>query len=166
MAAFVLAAAGCGSKKNASGTTTTTTTTETTATTTNTDTTTTTTSGTDTSAAAALGALASSGNCRSLAQLGAAFSSAFTGSSGDVQKEEQVLQDFVSKVPDDIKPDFQVIADAFKQIADAVKGYTPGSVPDPSVLAKLTALQSTLDQAKLAAAEQHIGTWAAANCHA
>ena len=52
---------------------------------------TTATSGTDTSAAAALGALASSGNCKSFADLGAAFSSALSGANGDLQKEAAAL---------------------------------------------------------------------------
>ena len=166
LAVLVVTAAGCGSKKSD---TTTTTSTEMTSTET-TDTTaaaadTTTTGGTDTSAAAALGALASSGNCQSLSQLGQAFASAFTGANGDVAKEAALLKQFADKTPDDIKPDFETLADALTKIAAALQGYKPGSVPDPSVLAKLQALQGQLDQTKLAAAEQHISTWAAANCH-
>ena len=175
LATVVLAAAGCGGKKSASSATTTTTTevtstTETTATdTTATDTTTTTTtSGTDTSAAAALGALASSGNCKSFADLGAAFSSALTGAGGDPQKEAQLFQQFVDQAPSDIKADMQVIADDFSKIADALKGVdlSSGKTPDPAALAKIAALQGSLDQQKLATAEQHITAWATANCHA
>jgi hypothetical protein len=175
LATAVLAAAGCGSKKSASSATTTTTTemtstTETTTTdTTATDTTaTTTTSGTDTSAAAALGALASSGNCKSFADLGAAFSSALTGAGGDPQKEAQLFQQFVDQAPSDIKADMQVIADDFSKIADALKGVdlSSGKTPDPAALAKIAALQGSLDQQKLATAEQHITAWATANCHA
>ncbi len=175
LATAVLAAAGCGSKKSASSATTTTTTevtstTETTATdTTATDTTTTTTtSGTDTSAAAALGALASSGNCKSFADLGAAFSSALTGAGGDPQKEAQLFQQFVDQAPSDIKADMQVIADDFSKIADALKGVdlSSGKTPGPAALAKIAALQGSLDQQKLATAEQHITAWATANCHA
>ena len=176
LATAVLAAAGCGSKKSASSTTTTTSTemtstTETTTTTsdtTATDTTATTTSGTDTSAAAALGALASSGNCKSFADLGAAFSSALTGAGGDPQKEAQLFQQFVDQAPSDIKADMQVIADDFSKIADALKGVdlSSGKTPDPAALAKIAALQGSLDQQKLATAEQHITAWATANCHA
>jgi hypothetical protein len=176
LATAVLAAAGCGSKKSASSATTTTstemtstteaTTTDTTAT--DTTTTTTTTSGTDTSAAAALGALASSGNCKSFADLGAAFSSALTGAGGDPQKEAQLFQQFVDQAPSDIKADMQVIADDFSKIADALKGVdlSSGKTPDPAALAKIAALQGSLDQQKLATAEQHITAWATANCHA
>ena len=132
------------------------------------DTTTTTTSGTDTSAAAALGALASSGNCKSFADLGAAFSSALTGAGGDPQKEAQLFQQFVDQAPSDIKADMQVIADDFSKIADALKGVdlSSGKTPDPAALAKIAALQGSLDQQKLATAEQHITAWATANCHA
>jgi hypothetical protein len=144
-------------------------TTDTTATdTTATDTTATTTSGTDTSAAAALGALASSGNCKSFADLGAAFSSALSGAGGDPQKEAQVFQQFVDQAPSDIKADLQVIADDFSKIADALKGVdlSSGKTPDAAALAKIAALQGSLDQQKLATAEQHISAWATKNCHA
>ncbi len=181
LATAVLAAAGCGGKKSASSTTTTTSTemtsTEMTSTTetmttdttaTDTTTMTTTTSGTDTSAAAALGALASSGNCKSFADLGAAFSKALTGAGGDPQKEAQLFQQFVDQAPSDIKADMQVIADDFSKIADALKGVdlSSGKTPDPAALAKIAALQGSLDQQKLATAEQHITAWATANCHA
>jgi len=174
LATAVLAAAGCGGKKSASSTTTTTSTemtstAETTTTdTTATDTTATTTAGTNTSAAAALGALASSGNCKSFADLGAAFSSALSGAGGDPQKEAQLFQQFVDQAPSDIKSDMQVIADAFSKIADALKGVdlSGGKTPDPATLAKLAALQGTLDQQKLATAEANISKWAANNCHA
>ena len=130
--------------------------------------TTATTAGTDTSASAAIAALASSGNCKSFADLGAAFSSALSGASGDPQKEAQLFQQFVDQAPSDIKADMQVIADDFSKIADALKGVdlSSGKTPDPAALAKIAALQGSLDQQKLATAEQHITAWATANCHA
>jgi hypothetical protein len=180
LATAVLAAAGCGGKKSASSTTTTTTTTTSTETTSTTEstatdttatdtttTTTTTTAGTDTSSSAAIAALATSGNCKSLADLGAAFSSAFTGANGDLQKQADLFQQLVDKAPDQIKPDLQVIADDWAKIAAALKGVdlSSGKTPDPAALAKIAALQSTIDQQKLTAAEQHLNAWATANCH-
>ena len=82
--AAVVSAAGCGGSSNSPTTSTTSTTTSTTTTTSAAATTTTGTSGTTTSASAAasaaLGALASAGNCKSLAGLGEAYSQALSGS--------------------------------------------------------------------------------------
>ena len=175
LATVVLAAAGCGSKKSASSDLTTTTTstdmtstTETMTTDTSATDTTTTTAGTDTSASAAIAALASSGNCKSFADLGAAFSSALSGASGNPQKEAKLFQQFVDQAPSDIKADMQVISDDFTKIADALQGVdlSSGKTPDAATLAKIASLQGSIDQQKLETAEQHISAWATANCHA
>jgi hypothetical protein len=167
--AVVVAAAGCGSSKK-STTTTTTTPAATTATTTpqaSPTQTQSTTPSVASSGSAALGALASAGNCKSLLSLGTAISQAMTGSgSVDVQKEAQLLEQFAQKVPSSIKPDFQIIADDVKKIADAIGTYTPGSTPSPAELAKLQSLSTSIDSTQLSKAASDISTWAAANCHA
>jgi Flp pilus assembly protein TadD len=156
--AMVLAAAGCGKKK--------TTTTTTTTTTTQATTTTTAASETTTAAASGLGALAA--NCKQLSDLGQAFSQAFQGANGDVQKQAQVLKEFADKTPSDIRPDFETLADAYTQIAGALKGVdlSSGKTPDAATLAKLMALSQKFQNAKFQAAVKHIETWAANNCHA
>ena len=159
----VLAAAGCGKKKS-STTTTTTTTTEATTTTTAPSETTTAASGT-TSGAAGLGALAA--NCKKYQDLGQAFSQALQGANGDVQKESQIFKDFADKTPSDIRPDFETVADAFTQIAGAMKGVnlSSGKAPDASTLAKLMALSQKFQNAKFQAAIKNIETWASNGCH-
>jgi ABC-type phosphate transport system substrate-binding protein len=159
---MVLTAAGCGKKK-------TTTSTSTTIVTEATSTTaaageTTTASGTTTSAAAGLGALAS--NCKQLSDLGQAFSQAFQGANGDVQKQAKILKEFADKTPADIRPDFETLADAFTQISGALKGVdlSSGKTPDAATLAKLMTLSQKFQNAKFQAAVKHIETWAANNC--
>ena len=120
VALFVLAAAGCGSKKSTTSTTTTTVTEATSTTTTAAGETTT--SEETTTAASGLGALASAANCKQLSDLGQQMSSAFSGANGDIQKQAQVLKDFASQTPEDIRPDFEVLADAYTEIASAMKG--------------------------------------------
>src|SRR4051812_18640642 len=115
---IVVASAGCGKKKTTTSTTTTTVTQATTTTTAASETTTA--SGTTTSAAGGLGALAA--NCKQLSDLGQAFSQAFQGANGDVQKQAQILKEFADKTPSDIRPDFETLADAFTQISGALKG--------------------------------------------
>jgi hypothetical protein len=160
---MVAAAAGCGGKKKTT-TTTTTTTEATTTTTTAASETTTAASGTTT--ASGLGALAA--NCKQLSDLGHAFTQAFQGANGDVQKQAQVLKEFADKTPADIRPDFETLAAAYTQIAGALKGVdlTGGKTPDAATLAKLMTLSQKFQNAKFQAAVQHIETWAAKNCHA
>jgi len=171
VAVVVLAAAGCGGKKKSSTTTSTTTTTQAAATTTTTTTTAaaaTSTAAATTTSTSSLGSLASVENCKSLANLGAAFSSALQGANGDVQKEVQIMQEFASKTPSDIRPDFETIAAALAKAADALKGVNVGSGQTPSAadLAKLSQLATEFDTPAMKKAETDIQTWAAKNCHA
>jgi uncharacterized protein YceK len=162
----VLAAAGCGSKKTTTSTTTTTVT-EATATTTTAASETTTSE--TTTAASGLGALASAANCKQLSDLGQQMSAAFSGANGDIQKQAQVLKEFASQTPEDIRPDFEVLADAYTQIASAMKGVDltgGGKTPDATTLAKLMTLSQKFNNAKFQTAMKHIETWAANNCHA
>ena len=163
---FVLAAAGCGKKKTTTSTTTTTVT-EATATTT-TAASETTTSEETTTAASGLGALASAANCKQLSDLGQQMSTAFSGANGDIQKQAQVLKDFASRTPEDIRPDFEVLADAYTEIAGAMKGVdlSGGKTPDAATLAKLMTLSQKFNNAKFQTAMKHIEAWAANNCHA
>ena len=196
--ALVFAAAGCNKKHSTAATATTTTTeaavttseattttdtttdttaTDTTATdttstaTTSTDTTSTDTTSTDTTGTgtSSLSALTSAGNCADLANMGAALSQAFSGTgTNDVQKQAQLLKEFADRTPEDIRPDFETVADAYSKIADALKGVdlSPGKTPSPEVLAKLMKLSTELDQTKLTQAETNISAWASKNCRA
>ncbi len=76
------------------------------------------------------------------------------------------MQAFADKAPDDIKDDFQTLADVYSKIADALDGVdtSPGSTPDPAALAKLAKLSTEIDTAKLAAASTNISTWTSQNC--
>jgi hypothetical protein len=169
--AAVASAAGCGGSSNSSTTSTTSSTTTTTsaAATTAATTTTTATSGTTTSASAAassaLGALASAGNCKSLAGLGQAYSQALSGSGTvDIAKEATLLQQFAQKVPASIKPDFEIFANDLQKVASAIGSYKPGSTPSPAALAKLASLATSINTTQLQAASKQIESWAVANC--
>jgi hypothetical protein len=159
----VLAAAGCGKKKTTTSTTTTTVTQSTTTTTAASETTTAAT--TTTSSTSGLGALAA--NCKQYQDLGTAFSQALQGANGDVQKESQIFKEFADKTPADIRPDFETVADAFNQIAGALKGVdlSSGKTPDAATLSKLVTLSQKFQNAKFQAAVKNIETWAANGCH-
>jgi hypothetical protein len=168
IAALAVVAAGCGGSSNneASSDTTTTVATDTTA---STDTgTATDTTATDTGSAGSTGTTvpALSGKCKDLAQLGTKLSQSMAGQTGDLEDASKVIDELAGQVPDEIKPDFQVIAKNFKKIAVALKGVQlkSGQTPSPAALAKLQQIVSSMDSPEIRRATAHIEAWAAKNC--
>jgi hypothetical protein len=160
LAAVVILAAGCGGGGNKSATTTTQAATTTKAAATTAATTT-------NAAAAALSGLATTANCKQLADLSNEFSTALQGTdSKDVKKTATLLKQFADKTPSEIRPDFETVAADYAKIADALQGVNvkSGSVPDAKALLKLQKLATSIDTTKLAKAATNIGTWAQKNC--
>lgn len=159
LAAVVILAAGCGGGGSKSATTNTQATTTAKAAAAATATTNTT--------AAALSGLATTANCKQLADLSNEFSTALQGTdSKDVKKTAALLKQFADKTPSEIRPDFETVAADYAKIADALQGVNvkAGSVPDPKALLKLQKLATSIDTTKLAKAATNIGTWAQKNC--
>ncbi len=173
-ATLAFAFAGCGSDDNSSADATTTeTTTETTATedTETTDTETTETEDTDTTETTdtettASGDFATSENCAELKQIQSNTAQAFTGTGGeDLDAASDAFAELTAAAPEEIKDDFQVIADAYNKLADALQGVDLTSTnPDPQALAKIAQISQELDQAELTQASTNIATWAQENC--
>jgi len=155
---LVVGAAGCGGgKKNAE-------TTSTTAATTTTESTTTTAASTTTSSGS--GSFATAANCKQLSDLGTQFSQAITGAKGDIAKQAAAFKALADQTPEEIRPDFETIADAYTKIAENLKGVdlTSGKVPDAATLAKIAKLGSQFSGPKFTQALQNIETWATKNC--
>jgi hypothetical protein len=169
--ALALVAAGCGGSSNdASSDTATvaveTTTTEATTTeaTTTEATATTDDSATDTTSNVDVGAL--TGKCAELAGLGSKLTSAMGGQDAGVQDVSKLFDELADQVPDEIRADWQVLAENFGKIAEALKGVdlTSGKTPDAETLAKLQELSTTLDSQKVQQAAAHIEAWVTENC--
>jgi hypothetical protein len=172
-ATLVFAFAGCGGDDNsASGDTTTTetTTTEETETTdtetTETETTETTdTETTDTTETSESG-FASAENCKEFTAFGQKISQAFSGSGdANLQTVADQLDELAQSAPEEIKSDFQTLADGYQKIADALGGVdlSSGQQPDPQALAELSKL-GTEWSTKMTTAATNISTWAQQNC--
>lgn len=120
-------------------------------------------SGTDTNA---LGFL-SSENCQEYLQFVSSYANALSGT-GDTDMEEaaQALQEVADQAPDEVKDDFQTLAEFYAKLADAYEGVdlSSGQVPSADVIAKLQQLSSELDMAKVGAAGTNISTWLTQNC--
>ena len=165
VAALALVAAGCGGSSDEASSDTDTVAVETTTmdTTTTEDTATTDDTATDTSSSTDLGAL--TGKCAELAGLGTKLASAMGGQDAGVENVSKLFDELADEVPDEIKADWQVLAENFGKIAEALKGVdlTSGT-PDAETLAKLQALSATLDSQKVQQASAHIEAWVTQNC--
>jgi hypothetical protein len=105
------------------------------------------------------------GECAEFAGLGAKLQSAF-GVGGDVDSASEVFDELADRVPEEIRDDYRVLADNFKQFADALKGVdlTSGETPSPETLAKLQAAAAAMDQPEIQQASQNIEAWVQENC--
>jgi hypothetical protein len=163
VAALALVAAGCGGGSDEASSDTDTVAVETTTTDTTTeDTATTDDTATDTSSTD-VGAL--TGKCADLAGLGTKLASAMGGQDAGVEDVSKLFDELADEVPDEIKADWQVLAENFGKIAEALKGVdlTSGT-PDAETLAKLQALSATLDSQEVQQASAHIEAWVSQNC--
>jgi ABC-type glycerol-3-phosphate transport system substrate-binding protein len=163
LTALVLVSAGCGGDDEAASDTTTLTDTTTDETTTDETTTDDTTMDSDD-----LGSLAS-GECAELIEAGTKLSEAF-GAAGSADSDfddvSTFFDEFADSAPEEIRADFQILADAWDEYAEIVPELQvePGETPDPEALAKLQQALASIDQQEVAAASQRISAWAEANC--
>ena len=164
IAVLALVAAGCGgsSSDEASSNTETTVATETE--TMATEDTTATTDDSETSTEIDLGNL--SGECAQFAGISSKMAQSLSGQDANIEDAAKAFDEIADQVPDEIKDDYQVIADNFAKIADALKGVdlTSGQTPSPEALAKLQELSTTMDSAEVQQASQHIEAWVQEHC--
>lgn len=162
IAVLALVAAGCGGDNNeASADTETAVATETTApedTTAATDTSATSTDSTS------LGDL--SGECAQFAGISQKLAQSLSGQNANLEDASKAFNEIADQVPDEIKDDYQVIAENFAKIADALKGVDlqSGQTPSPEVLAKLQEVSASMDSAEVQQASQNIEAWVTKHC--
>jgi hypothetical protein len=155
--AMSVVAVGCGGgDESASG--------DTTATETSTDETTTeetTTDGTTTD----LSGVFADEDCLALVAAAASFSQAFTGTSA-TSDETNAFEELAAKVPDEIKADVRVLAEAYAEYAAEIKdiGIEAGQTPSAEQLQQLQAALASFDQQGVSEASQRLSTWAQTNC--
>jgi len=157
-----LVAAGCGGGSNESAPATEATTTEATTT----ESTATAEETTEASGATDLSGVLNDKDCLALAGIGATFAQAVTGATDEQAADE--LQTLVDRVPDDIKPDVQVLATWFADYGTKLKdiGIEAGKTPTADQLQQLQAALASANsnQQELQTASNHIEAWAKKNC--
>ena len=106
------------------------------------------------------------GECAEFAGLSAKLSQALGGTSGDLESATGVFDELADQVPDEIRDDYEVLAENFGKLAEALKDVdlTSGATPSPEDLAKIQEVTQSLDSAEVQEASQNIEAWATENC--
>jgi hypothetical protein len=123
----------------------------------------TTTASTTTSADVPSVNLFTSANCKQLIDLSQTFRQGVSGAGGNLDQIATLLRQFADGTPADIRPDFEVLAGAYGQVAASLKGVDLSS-PSPETFARIAQAESQLDPQKLATAGAHVALWALRNC--
>jgi hypothetical protein len=76
------------------------------------------------------------------------------------------FDEFAEEAPDEIREDFQVLADAYEAYAEAIEGIDlqSGQTPDAEALQQLQEALTSIDQEEVTAASERISAWANENC--
>jgi len=100
------------------------------------------------------------------AKFAQAMSATSRGGKFDLQTAVSAYQALASAAPAQIRPDVQLMAQAFSSFASALSkaGYVPGKVPSPAQIAGVTTAAKVFSQPKLRAAGQRLSVWAHQNC--
>ena len=106
------------------------------------------------------------GECAEFAGLSARLSQALSGSSSDLDSASQVFDDLADQVPEEIRDDYEVLADNFRELAEALQGVDlqSGETPSQEDLAKIQELTQSLDTPEVQEAAGTIEAWATENC--
>jgi hypothetical protein len=88
------------------------------------------------------------------------------GGNAGLDEASELFDELASQVPDEIKADFEVIAENFAKIAEAFKDIdlAAGETPSPEDLARLQELTSSLNSTEVQQASENIEAWARENC--
>jgi hypothetical protein len=114
-----------------------------------------------------------SGECADFAQsfagAAAAVGSAFTGAPGDdLSSVAEYFDAVADKVPEEIRDDFQVFADAYGEfaqaLADADIDLSDPSKADPEAMAQLQALGEAFSAPEVQQASENIQAYVDSNC--
>jgi hypothetical protein len=104
-------------------------------------------------------------DCLAFIGAAAAVGQAFSGATGDVD-QSKFFTEYADRVPDDIKADFQTLADggAAAAAAYAKLNLAPGETPSATQLQQYQADLAAIDQEEFSAASERISAWTTEVC--
>jgi hypothetical protein len=107
-------------------------------------------------------------DCQELINASASLSQAFgsAGSDGDLDDVSAFFEEFADDAPEEIRADFQILADGYEAYAEALADVDlqAGETPDAEAVARLQEALTSIDQEEVAAASTRISAWANENC--
>lgn len=107
-----------------------------------------------------------SGKCAEFADISTRIGESLSGDTANLDEAADLFDEIADEVPDEIREDYQVIADNFSKIAEALEGVdlTSGETPSPEALAKLQEVTASMDSAEVQQASENIQAWVEENC--
>jgi hypothetical protein len=104
-------------------------------------------------------------SCAQLTSLANRVSAAFQNTNPkNIQQNARILKQFADQTPDEVRPDFELLADDVQKIADSLHGVKNPNSPTPAERQKIQQAAGSIDQAKLQTAIRHITVWSQKNC--
>lgn len=82
----------------------------------------------------------------------------------DLDSMVSQLETFTSKVPSDIKGDWKVIVDAFKDYAKALDGVDMANMTDPATITGMTEAAKSFESSQFLTASDNLEAWSTKNC--
>lgn len=106
------------------------------------------------------------GQCAELAGLGSRLAAALGGQQAEAADVARLFDELADQVPDEIEADWQVLAENFQEVAEALEGVdlSSGETPSADVLARLQELSATFNSEEMQRAAANIEAWAQENC--
>jgi hypothetical protein len=106
------------------------------------------------------------GKCTELAGIGAKFSQATASGDAGLEQVSKLFDELADNVPEEIKDDFQVLAENYSKLAEAMKGVDLSSGKQPSAedLAKMQKVTASLNSPEIQQASKNISDWVTENC--
>jgi len=81
-----------------------------------------------------------------------------------IDQFEQHTQDVQSKIPPELKDDFQTVAAAYKAYGEALKGINFSDILNPDTAQKMEDASNKLDAPEVKTAQDHIESYFDSNC--
>ena len=104
-------------------------------------------------------------SCAELNALASKVSASFQNTNAqNIEENAKKLKEFADQTPDEIRPDFELLAEDVQKVAEAMKGVKNAQQPTAAEAQKLQKTLASIDQKKLQLALQHIQTWSTTNC--
>lgn len=119
--------------------------------------------------AAGLDDLDLSGDCEFLLGAATAFSSAFSGEEADFDSIAEGFQELSEGAPDELQDDVEVLAEAYREFADAIGDVDLNDAEafsDPEVQERFAEAGAIFDRAEVVEANENFTNFAEENCSA